>query len=277
MGWVYPSPEVGDAMEFYKGDCLEIMKQIPDGSVDMVLCDLPFGITRCDWDVRIPFEPLWEQYNRVCKQNAAVVLHGQEPFTSALIMSNLKNFKYTLTWYKHYSRGFLNAKKRPLKVTEQIVVFYRKQCTYNPKMTKGKYRSKGNSSKQRGCYNEYKRIAVKNDLYYPNDILDFAGVPVPQLLHPTQKPVDLLQYLIEMYTNPGEIVLDNCMGVGSTGVACVKSGREFIGIELDENYYNIAVQRINDELTGKQNEEIPEEEEELQMKIKGFEEDNPDG
>ena len=178
------------------------------------------------------------------QKNAAVVLFGAEPFSSLLAVSNLKEFKYSWVWYKHYARGFLNAKKQPLRTTERICVFYKRQCTYNPEMKTGKYRSKGNSSRQRGCYGSYGPIKTKNDQYYPTDILDFAGAPVPELLHPTQKPVPLLEYLIKTYTNPGETVMDNCMGSGSTGVACVNTGRDFIGIELDEGYFQAAKDRI---------------------------------
>lgn len=232
------------SISLIQGDCLERMKEIPDGSIDMALCDPPFGITQNAWDKAIPFGPMWEQYKRICKENAAIVLFSAQPFTSSLVMSNRADFKYTMTWYKHYARGFLNAKKQPLRTTEQIAVFYRKQCTYNPQMRKGKMRQKGNSANQRGCYGEYAPVKTVNDQYYPTDILDFPGVPVPQLEHPTQKPVPLLEYLIKTYTNPGETVLDNCMGSGSTGVACVNTGRDFIGIELGETYFQIAKERI---------------------------------
>lgn len=233
-------------MQLMQGDCLERMKEIPAGGVDMVLCDLPYGITQSKWDTVIPFDALWEQYGRVCKPNAAIVLFCAEPFTSRLIMSNLGAFKYIWIWFKHYKRGFLNAKKMPMKTTEQIAVFYRKQCTYKPKMKKGKYRNKGKSGKKSECYGDYKLTNTTNDIYFPTDILDFAGVPVPELTHPNQKPTALLEYLIETYTNEGETVLDNCMGSGSTGVACVNTGRDFIGIEIDEEYYKIACERIED-------------------------------
>lgn len=230
--------------ELFQGDCLDIMKKIPDKSIDMILCDLPYGVTQNKWDTVIPFDKLWEQYNRILKENGAVVLFSQMPFTAELVHSNLSNFKYMWIWYKHYRRGFLNAKKQPLRTTENICVFYRKQCIYNPKMRTGILRTKGNSSKQRGCYGKYKALNIKNDQYYPTDILDFAGVPNNELYHATQKPVDLLKYLIETYTNDGETVLDNCMGSGSTGVACIESNRNFVGIELDENYFEIAKNRI---------------------------------
>lgn len=238
-----------------QGDCLERMQDIPDGSVDMVLCDLPYGITQSKWDVIIPFDKLWEQYHRITKPNSAIVLHCQQPFTTQLIASNLKEFKYCWVWNKHYVRGFLNAKKMPLKVHEDIAVFYRKQCTYNPQMTKGLLRSKNNSATQRGSYGKYKALKVKNDTYYPKTILDFAGVPVPKLHHPNQKPVELLEYLIKTYTNAGGAVLDNCMGSGSTGVAAMNLDRYFIGIEKDENYFNIAYQRIQEAMEQKENKE----------------------
>lgn len=231
-------------IQLYQGDCLEVMKQIPDKSVDMVLCDLPYGITQNQWDKVIPFDNLWKTYDRIIKDNGAVVLFCQMPFAAELIQSNLKCFKYVWIWYKHYTRGFLNAKKQPLRTTEQIAVFYKKQCTYNPQMRKGKLRQKGNSSKQRGCYGKYKAINAVNDTYYPTDILDFVGVSNLKTQHPAQKPVPLLEYLIKTYTNEGETVLDNCMGSGSTGVACVNTNRNFIGIELDEHYFQIAKERI---------------------------------
>lgn len=236
--------------KLYLGDCLEVMKKIPDRSIDMVLCDLPFGITQNKWDKVIPFEKLWKEYDRIVKENGAVVLFAQMPFTAELVHSNLKNFKYMWTWYKHYCRGFLNAKKQPLRTTENICVFYKKQCIYNPKMRNGKLRQKGNSVKQRGCYGKYKAIKKVNDEYYPTDILDFVGVSNSELKHPTQKPVLLLEYLINTYTNENDIVLDNCMGSGSTGIACKNVNRKFIGIELEENYFNIAKKRIENHMKG---------------------------
>ena len=238
-------------IQLFQGDCLELMKEIPDKSVDMVLCDPPFGLMQCEWDKKIPLNLLWEQYNRIVKETGTVVLFCQMPFTAELVNSNLKNFKYMWIWYKHYCRGFLNAKKQPLRTTENICVFYRKQCTYNPQMRKGKLRGKGNSSKQRGCYRKYEPIKTINDIYYPTDILDFAGVPNNELQHPTQKPVNLMEYLIKTYTNEGETVLDNCMGSGSTGAARINTNRNFIGMELNENYFKIAKERI--EKAGEEN------------------------
>ena len=217
--------------ELYNGDCLKLMKEIPDGLVDMILCDPPFGVTQCCWDSIIPFESMWKEYNRIIKNNGAIILFAQMPFTAELIHSNIKNFKYMWVWYKHYCRGFLNAKKQPLRTTENICVFYKKQCTYNPEMRKGQLQQKGNSTKQRGCYGKYEPTKTVNDEYYPTDILNFTGVPNNELQHPTQKPVALLEYLIKTYTNQNEIVLDNCMGSGSTGVAAMNTDRRFIGIE----------------------------------------------
>lgn len=231
-------------IQLYQGDCLEVMKNIPDKSVDMVLCDLPYGITQNKWDKIIPFDKLWEQYHRCVKDNGAIVLFSMMPFTAELVMSNQKEFKYMWIWYKHYRRGFLNAKKQPLRTTENICVFYKKQCTYNPNMTVGAYRHKVNSANQRGCYGKYKVIKAFNNQYYPTDILDFVGVNSSKSTHPTQKPVELLEYLIETYTNENDAVLDNCMGSGSTGVACKKLNRKFIGIELEKDYFCTAVDRI---------------------------------
>ena len=238
-------------IQLVQGDCLEKMKEIPDKSIDMILCDLPYGATQNKWDSVIPFEPLWEQYHRVCKPNVAIVLHCQQPFTTQLIISNPKEFKYCWIWYKHYARGFLNAKKRPLKVHEDIAVFYRKQCIYNPQMKKGKLRSKGNSEKQRGCYGNYNAVRTVNDIYYPQSILNFAGCANSELLHPTQKPVPLLEYLIKTYTNEGETVLDNAAGSMSTVIACINTNRNCIAIEKDEHYFSVGCKRVHDHIAKK--------------------------
>ena len=232
-------------IQLMQGDCLELMGGIPDKSVDLILCDPPYGTTACKWNTIIPFEPLWEQYNRIAKENAAIVLFCAQPFTTKLISSNLQNFSYCWIWYKHYARGFLNAKQMPLKCTEDIAVFYRKQCVYNPQMRKGKMKAKGGkSSQQQGVYGNYNPSSSKNDLYYPQTLLDFVECPQGSTVHPTQKPVELLEYLIKTYTNEGDTVLDNCMGSGSTGVAAVNTNRNFIGIELDDAYFKTASDRI---------------------------------
>ena len=229
------------------GDCLELMNDIPDKSVDMILCDLPYGVTQCKWDVIIPFDKLWEQYNRIIKNNGAVVLFGNEPFTSLLICSNLKNFKYNWIWQKNKTTGFLNAKKQPLNDNETISVFYKKQCTYNPQMTVAEKTYKRGMAKRSksDCYGEEKDfVQIETGLRYPKRIQYFNNNHTREQLHPTQKPVELLEYLIKTYTNEDEVVLDNSMGSGSTGVACINTNRRFIGIEIEEKYFEIAKNRI---------------------------------
>ena len=223
------------------GDCLEVMKDIPDKSVDMILCDLPYGTTACKWDTIIPFEPLWEQYERVTKDNGAIVLTASQPFTTVLINSNIKRFRYSWTWEKEQGVNFLMAKKQPLKVHEDVCVFSKRQTVYNPQMSEGKpyISSKGDSGEVTG---RVKKIQTKNKgTRYPRSIIQFKRETG---LHPTQKPVALLEYLIKTYTLEGETVLDNCMGSGSTGVACVNTNRNFIGIEKDTKYFEIAKSRI---------------------------------
>ena len=225
------------------GDCLELMKDIPDKSIDMILCDLPYGTTKNKWDSIIPLDKLWEQYERIIKDTGAIVLFSQMPFTAELTHSNLKLFKYEWIWEKDNSTGFLNAKKMPLKTHENILMFYKKLPTYNPQMRTGfkPYKCKqGRHSTNYGAY-EQGHITESNGERYPIDIIKFKK---DSGLHPTQKPVALLEYLIKTYTNENDLVLDNCMGSGSTGVACINTNRNFIGIELDEKYFNIAKERI---------------------------------
>ena len=229
------------------GDCLELMKNIPAGSVDMVLCDLPYGITRNKWDSIIPLDRLWERYKRVIKENGAIVLFSAEPFTSLLITSNIKWFRYDLIWYKTQGSDFLNANRKPLRAHENICVFYKKQPTYNAQKTDGKpYKAKSGktTSSNFGKFNGNQHTENKDGKRYPLSVLRFSGKHNKGKQHPTQKPTDLLEWLIKTYTNDGETVLDNCMGSGSTGVACVNTNRHFIGIELDENYFNVAKKRI---------------------------------
>lgn len=234
--------------KIYNMDCLEGMKRIDDKSIDMLLCDLPYGTTQCKWDTIIPFDELWKQYNRIIKDNGAIVLFGSEPFSSHLRLSNLKMFKYDWIWDKVKGTGFLNAKRQPMRNHEIISVFYKKQCLYNPQKTTGhklkqSYRRK---ELQTEVYGE-----MKNDYYYesteryPRSIQIFSTDTQNSSLHPTQKPVALCEYLIKTYTNEDEIVLDNCIGSGTTAVACINTNRKYIGFELDENYYNIATERIN--------------------------------
>ena len=227
-----------------QGDCLERMKEIPDGSVDMVLCDLPYGTTQNKWDSVIPFEPLWAQYWRVLKKNGAVVLTAQTPFDKVLGCSQIERLKYEWVWRKEAGTGFLNAKKAPLKNHENVIVFYRQQPTYNPQMRRGfkPYVCKQGSTKSKNYGSQTGAITESDGSRYPLTIIEFPRDK--NKVHPTQKPVALMEYLIHTYTNEGETVLDNCMGSGSTGVACVNTNRKFIGIELDQGYFDIAKKRI---------------------------------
>lgn len=229
------------------GDCLELMKNIPDKSIDMILCDLPYGTTACNWDILIPFDKLWNQYKRIIKDNGAIVLFGKQPFTSRLISSNIKGFKYSLVWKKDNHDNPLMAKKRFLNITEDVCVFYKKQCCYNPqgivRVDKVIKQGRGESLSQKNKRNTEYVQAYTN---YPRNILEFKR-DLPNI-HPTQKPVALLEFLIKTYTNENDIVLDNCMGSGSTGVACVNTNRNFIGIEIDEHYFKIAKERIESAL-----------------------------
>lgn len=240
---------VNDMVNLYSGDCLELMKDISSGSVDLILTDPPYGTTNCRWDTIIPFDPMWEQLKRIIKPNGAICLFGGEPFSSALRMSNIKNFKYDWYWQKTTPTGFLNAKKQPLRNIETISVFYSKQPIYNPQKTHGHKRKVSLAKHKQNCkkseqYNDYDLASYDSTERYPTQILRFKTDRQKSALHPTQKPVDLLEYLIRTYTNEGETVLDFAMGSGSTGVACVNANRNFIGIELDEGYFQIAKQRI---------------------------------
>ena len=238
----------------YNEDCLEGMKRLDDGSVDMILTDLPYGITAADFDVRIPFEPMWEQFKRVTKRNAAIVLFSQMPFGAELIMSNRKMFRYEWIWEKSLGVGFLNVKKMPLRCHENILVFYQQLPTYNPQFTKGKPRCSFNPTKSKN-YGKKHGVIIENDgeHYYPRDVQYFTlGLMTRDNIHPQQKPIDLLEYLIKTYTNDGETVLDATMGSGSTGVAAVNLGRKFIGFELQTKFYDIAKKRIDEALAERQ-------------------------
>lgn len=230
------------------GDCLELMKEIPDGRVDMILCDLPYGTTACKWDTVIPFEPLWEQYKRVIKENGAIALTSQQPFTSALIMSNAGMFRYEWIWCKTEATGHLNAKKAPMKAHENIAVFYKSLPTYNPQKTTGHVRKTAvadRAKKMSDCYGDQKGVTRYDSTErYPRSTVTFSTDKQHSTIHPTQKPVALFEYLIRTYTNEGETVLDNCAGSGTTGIACINSNRKFILIEKDEGYYAKAKQRI---------------------------------
>jgi site-specific DNA-methyltransferase (adenine-specific) len=235
------------------GDCLEKLKDIPDGSIDMILCDLPYGTTACKWDTIIPFEPMWGQYRRIVRSGGAIVLTAAQPFTSALVMSASDLFKYSLVWRKSRVSHFAQAPYRFLTEHEDILVFSDGGTSKNAK-TRMTYNPQGVSSCERICkgkgHSDHRPSAKRQADYvqtvtgYPKSILDFASDTAKA--HPTQKPVALMEYLIRTYTNEGETVLDNCMGSGTTGVACVNTNRNFIGIELDADYFNIAEKRIAD-------------------------------
>ena len=230
-----------------QGDCLEVMQGIPDGSIDMVLTDPPYGTTACKWDSIIPLEPMWEQLKRIIKPNGAIVMTAAQPFTTTLIASNMKMFKHTLTWLKERPSNPALAKKRPLNYTEDICVFYHKQPTYNPQMTKRDPKNKRNNKNERFSTESSAKLGDSlsktglNDFCYPKN---YININVQRGLHPTQKPVALMEYLIKTYTNEGDTVLDFTMGSGSTGVAAKNLNRGFIGIELDDNYFEIAKERI---------------------------------
>ena len=226
-----------------QGDCLKVMKDIDDKSIDLILADLPYGTTACYWDTIIPFEPLWEQYKRIIKDNGAIVLTASQPFTSALVMSNVKMFKYCWVWDKKQHANFANAKHQPLKVHEDIVVFGGK---YKPIMVEGAMRSKGGRKEKDGVFGLIKGDAHKNNLYYPKSILEVSNADKRNKLHPTQKPVALFEYLIKTYTSVGDTVLDNTIGSGTTAVAAINTGRNFIGIEMDKGYCDIANKRIQE-------------------------------
>ena len=230
------------------GDCLELMRNIPDKSIDMILCDLPYGVTANKADIQIPFEPLWQQYERIIKDNGAITLFGQGIFYVDLVNSNRKLFRYDLVWDKKLVTGFLNAKRMPLRQHEQIAVFYKKLPTYNPQFTvgnplhgKGKsYLEKPPVHQNTHGYNVMEDDREGSTEKYPTSIISVQKPHPSKAKHRTEKPVELLEWLIKTYTNEGETVLDNCMGCGSTGVACENTKRNFVGIELDEKYFEIS-------------------------------------
>lgn len=232
------------------GDCLDIMQEIPNNSIDCIICDLPYGTTACSWDVIIPFDKLWLEYNRIIKDNGAIILFGQEPFSSLLRVSNLSDYRYDIYWEKERLTNINQVKRRVGKTVETISVFYKKQCTYNPQMIKyeGKPRSNkvknGKLGKLSDC-NEKPVFEYKDTGYrYPTQVWKFKRDCLTSNLHPTQKPLALLEELVKTYSNENDTILDNCMGSGTTGVACKNLNRNFIGIEKDENYFDIAKERI---------------------------------
>ena len=240
-------------------DCLEGMKEIPDGSIDLILCDLPYGTTACKWDTVIPFEPLWEQYNRIIKDNGAIVLFGSEPFSTELRHSNLKMFKYDWIWVKSRATGFAQAKNQPMRNYENICVFSKgvaihacqssRRMTYNPQGLEGTLYIKKQDEHGRTdtCFSKRKSHPeehIQTQTNYPRKVIQFASEG--KTVHPTQKPVALLEYLIKTYTNEGDVVLDNCMGSGSTCVAAVNTNRHYIGFEIEPQYFQIASERIKE-------------------------------
>ena len=237
-------------VKLYKGDCLEVMdKLIVEGvKVDAIICDLPYGTTQNKWDSVLPLDLLWKQYERIIKDNGMICLTSAEPFTSTLITSNKKLFKYDLIWDKKLSSGFLNAKRMPLRRHEQILCFYKKLPTYNPEMViRGKVRKKGittETGKHTSNYGKFKNSVVENNEYYPTSIIEISNANRKDKQHPTEKPIELMEYLVKTYTNENEIVLDNTFGSCSTGIACLNTNRKFIGIEMDDNYFSIGVERI---------------------------------
>lgn len=237
-------------IELWQGDCLELMDNIPDKSVDCIITDLPYQQTqRNKWDIIIPFEPLWNQYKRITKDNAAIILFANGMFTAELMMSNKSMWKYNLIWEKTQPTGFLNAKKMPLRSHEDICIFYKKPPTYNPQMTDGHVRKVSKAThhinaKETLDYGEYNFVDYDSTKRYPKSVWKFAKDVQKSALHPTQKPVALIEELIKTYTNEGELVFDSCMGSGTCGVATLNLHRKFIGIELDEQYFEIAKRRI---------------------------------
>ena len=234
----------------YNGDCIEIMKSISDNSIDLIYCDLPFGTTKCSWDIIIPFGEMWEQINRISKTNTPIVFHSQQPFTSSLISSNIKMFKYTWVWEKSKATGFLNSKIRPLVAHEDIVVFSKGKPTYNPQMTIGTSYNKGIRKKQteNDVYGKYNQTEIKSDGFrFPRSVQYFKTAESEgKTYHKTQKPIELCRYLIRTYSNENDLVLDFTSGSGTTGVSCVMENRNYILIEKDIDYFNISNERINE-------------------------------
>lgn len=239
--------------QIYLGDCLELMNGIADKSVDMILCDLPYGTTQNKWDSIIDLNKLWQQYERVIKDNGAIVLTAQTPFDKVLGTSNLQMLRYEWIWEKTSATGHLNAKKMPMKAHENILVFYKNLPTYNPQKTTGHERKVSKAEHKINCvettnYGKHGLTSYDSTERYPRSVLLFPTDKQQEALHPTQKPVALFEYLIETYSNKGDIVLDNCIGSGTTAISCINTDRNYIGIELDEDYYKIANNRINEHI-----------------------------
>ena len=228
------------------GIAFELMKGIPDKSIDLILCDLPYGTTACKWDSIIPFEPLWEQYNRVIKDNGAIVLFSAQPFTTKLINSNIKNYRYNWYWKKNNKSAGILAKVQPMRCVEDICVFYKKKPIYNPQGLIKLEKPKVHNPRKSKVYANKKNPSIQMFTGYPHHLLEFNTPAGKERHHPTQKPVELLEYLIKTYTNEGDVVLDNCMGAGSTCVACVNTNRNYIGFELDKKHFDTSRKRIDE-------------------------------
>jgi len=243
-------------IKLYNGNCLEIMKTIPSESIDAIITDPPYGKTACKWDSVIPFDLMWKQLNRIIKDNGAIVLTASQPFTSALIMSNPKMFRYEWIWEKSKASNFFKARKQPLKSHENILVFYKKLPMYNPQKTKGKPYYRGGIKEHNVEIETINKIPnyftherkSEDGNRFPRSVQYFKTAEFEGKLHPTQKPIKLMEYLIETYTSKNDTVLDNAMGSGTTGVACINTNRKFIGMELDESYFTVAKDRINNSL-----------------------------
>ena len=235
-------------LQLHHGDCLDLMSDIPSKSIDTIICDLPYGTTACNWDSIIPFHSLWEQYDRVIKDNGAIVLFASQPFTTKLIHSNIKYFRYCWYWKKNNITGGIFSKYQPMRCIEDICVFYKKMQTYNPQGLKKLREAIIKQPHETNVYKRKKNPSIQTHTGYPKHLLEFPNEAASnkKRFHPTQKPVKLLEYLINTYTNELDVVLDNCMGSGSTGIACINTNRKFIGIEKDNNYYNIAKKRIEE-------------------------------
>ena len=246
-------------LQLFKGDCLEVMKSIPDASIDAIITDPPYGTTACKWDSVIPFDLMWEQLNRIIKPNGAIVLFGMEPFSSFLRISNIKNYKYDWVWEKTQATGHLNALKQPLRSNENISVFYKKQCNYNPQKTKD-HKPMNSGVRKLSVQNKTnvygkatKELPFGGDTdRFPRTNIIFSSDKQTSYFHPTQKPVSLIEYLIKTYTNKNETVLDFTMGSGTTGVACKNLNRNFIGIEMDDKYFEVAKNRIENHVVVKE-------------------------
>lgn len=247
-----------DRIKLLHGDCLELMKDIPDKSIDCIICDLPYQVTACKWDVMLPFDKLWEHYERIIKDNGAIILFGREPFTSMMIMSNLKLFRQKLTWLKTRPTNVMNAKKQFMNWTEDIVIFYKKLPVFNPQMrTDGKFTSakiqRNNTDRSKGVFGktgEKKDYVHESNgvFFYPKSVLEFSNVNQHKNIHPTQKPVELIEYLIKTYTNEDDLILDNTAGSMTTAIASINTNRRSICIEKDDNYFNLGKIRVENYL-----------------------------